>query len=82
MGSKIEEKKKWKSALKEDLPWILLAIVVLLVGALGLHMSILLNQRMGPEGITGRASFVREIRVESVSDRNVNCGEVGKNFLQ
>ena len=81
MGSK-EEKKKWKSALKEDLPWILLAIVVLLVGALGLHTSILLNHRMGPEGITGRASFVRERPVESVSDRNVNCGEVGKNFLQ
>lgn len=81
MGSK-EEKKKWKSALKEDLPWILLAIVVLLVGAIGLHMSILLNQRMGPQGIIGRASLVRELPMESISGRNVNYGEMEKISLQ
>lgn len=77
MGSKIEEKKngKRKSVLKEDLPWILLAIVVFLVGALGLHMSILLNQRMGPQGIIGRASLVREMPMERISGRNVNYGK-------
>ena len=62
MGSKIEEEKRKKETeAKETLLWILLGIVVLLVGVLGLHMSILLNQRLGPQGIALQAEFVREI---------------------
>lgn len=68
MGSMTENHEKRKSVIKEKLLWAVVVIVVLLVGALGLHMSLLLNQRMGPGGVTGRAAFVREIPRESVSN--------------
>lgn len=53
---------------KEKLLWTVLAIAMLLAGALGLHMSILLNQRMGPSGVTGRVQFVREIPTNTAFD--------------
>ena len=66
MGSMTDNHEKKKSSIIEKLLWAVVAIVVLLVGALGLHMSLLLNQRMGPGGVTGRVTFVREIPIESV----------------
>ena len=66
MGSMTDNHEKKKSSIIEKLLWVVVVIVVLLVGTLGLHMSLLLNQRMGPVGVTGRAAFVREIPIENV----------------
>ena len=66
MGSMTDNHEKRKSALIEKLLWAVVVSVILLVGALGLHMSLLLNQRMGPGGVTGRAAFVKEIPIDSV----------------
>ena len=66
LNSREVHHEKRKSAIIEKLLWAVVVIVILLVGALGLHMSLLLNQRMGPGGVTGRAAFVREIPIDSV----------------
>ena len=76
MGSSIKQGKVVRKKIKGDLLRVLLVIMVLFVGGVGLHMGLLLNQRFGPGRITDKRMIVREMLMESVLEKDSDCGEM------
>ena len=66
MGSSIKQGKVARTRSKGVFLRVLLVIMVLFVGGMGIHMSLLLNQKFGPGRITDKRIFVREMLMESV----------------
>lgn len=66
MGSSIKQGKVVRTRSKGNFLRVLLVIMVLFAGGMGIHMSLLLNQKFGPGRITDKRIFVREMLMESV----------------
>lgn len=76
MGSSIKQDKAVKEKIKGEFLRVLLIIMVLFVGGVGLHMSLLINQRFGPERTTDKRLFVREMLLESIIEKECDRGEM------